>query len=90
MKILCGKYFITFLILNKKLMFAYRVSQKKCDLQRLLQNFTFLWNSFVKKIFKKLFFWYFNDPKKSANLFFSQNQKFRKTKMCKNIVSIEI
>ena len=39
----------------------------------------------VFSIFKKIYntSWYFNGPeKKSANLLFSQNQKFRKAKMC--------
>ena len=45
--------------------------------------------SIVLKIYNII--WYFNGPeKKSANLLFSQNQKFRKAKMCILTISIKI
>ena len=65
----------------------YRVSKKKCDLRRLVQNCTF----FVQ-LSCMVFFQYFlkvsnffGTPmaqKKIREPFFSQNQKFRKAKMC--------
>ena len=43
--------------------------------------FQYFWNF--------LYFLYCYGPKKSANLFFSQNQKFRKAKMCIYIISMK-
>ena len=71
-------------------------SKKRCDLRRLVQNCTFfvqlscmVFFQYFLKICKK----FFGTPmpqKKSANLFFSQNQKFRKAKMCLIFISIKI
>ena len=67
--------------------------KKKCDLRRLVQNCTFFFATLLYGVFsiffENLYFFLVLQwpPKKSANLFFSQNQKFRKGKMCIHIIS---
>ena len=51
-----------------------RVSKKKCDLRRLVQNCTFFVQLSCMMFFQYFLkicniYWYFNGPKKSANLF---------------------
>ena len=72
---------------------AYRVSQKKCDLRRLVQNCTFLGNSpawcFFNILKKFYLFLVLHEPKENPQIFFfSQNQKFRKAKMCIHVISL--
>ena len=78
----------------RNILYIYRVI-KKCDFRRLVQNCTFFVQLSCMVFFQ--YFWKicnsFGTPmaqKKYANLFFSQNQKFRKAKICIQIISIEI
>jgi len=73
---------------KKKHLYIYKGwVKKKCDIRRLVQKSTFFLVQLSCMVnFLKIwnFFWYFNDPKKKIREpFFFQNQKFRKTNMCK-------
>ena len=68
--------------------------KQKCDLQSLVQSCTFFATLLygVFSIFSENLY-FFGTPmaqKKIRESFFSQNQKFRKAKMCIKITSIEI
>jgi len=69
-------------------------SKKKCDLRRLVQKCTFFRAiRAIMEIFQYFLNFFFGTPiaKKNPRTFFlSQNQKFRKAKMCILTNSIEI